>query len=33
MTRTITFADLDLTACSTTGLSRISGTDTWTVTG
>ncbi|MEK2494670.1 hypothetical protein WN990_34510 [Kitasatospora purpeofusca] len=33
VTQTITFANLDLTACSTTGLSRISGTDTWTITG
>lgn len=29
VTQTITFANLDLTACSTTGLSEISGTSTW----
>ncbi|WP_237101967.1 hypothetical protein [Nonomuraea sp. MG754425] len=32
VTQTITFANLDLTACSTTGLSEISGLDTWTFT-
>ncbi|MGW4652068.1 hypothetical protein [Kitasatospora sp. NPDC004289] len=32
VTQSITFANLDLTACSTTGLSHLSGTDTWTFT-
>ncbi|MFI0421016.1 hypothetical protein [Spongiactinospora sp. 9N601] len=34
VTQTITFANLDLTACATpAGLTEISGVDTWTITG
>lgn len=33
VTQTITFVNLDLTACSTTGLDEISGTSTWSFTG
>ncbi|ROO87716.1 hypothetical protein EDD29_5346 [Actinocorallia herbida] len=32
VTQTITFANLDLTACTTTGLTELNGTDTWTFT-
>ncbi|MEE4541334.1 hypothetical protein V2S66_05050 [Streptomyces sp. V4-01] len=33
ITQTITFVNLDLSACSTTGVTELNGTDTWTLAG